>query len=40
MLCAKEKGLISAIKPYTMVIQQTNFYLSDWVVSGILRLER
>ncbi|WP_372447678.1 hypothetical protein [Thiothrix fructosivorans] len=23
-----------------MVIQQTNFYLSDWVVSGILRLER
>jgi predicted nucleic acid-binding protein len=38
LLRAKEKWLITAIKPYAMVIQQANLYLSDVVVNEALRL--
>lgn len=38
LLRAKDKGLIVAIKPYVIIIQQTNLYLSDMVVNEVLRL--
>lgn len=36
ILSAKLNGIIPAIKPYLVKIQQTNFRISDWLTSQIL----
>ena len=38
LLRAKEKGLITEIKPYATTIQQSNLYLSNAVMKEVLRL--
>lgn len=38
LLRAKEKGLITEIKPYATAIQQANLYLSNAVMNEVLRL--
>jgi len=37
IISAKHNGIILSIKPYIIKIQQTNFRISDWLISQILK---
>ena len=37
ILSAKLSGVIPTVKPYILKIQQTNFRISDWLTSQILK---
>ena len=37
ILNAKLNGIIPAVKPYTVKIQQTNFRISDWLTTQIIK---